>query len=279
MKMRWPLFWFLLLLLSCAQQHRSSPCREEVKTQIAAASEAPYCLYLFVDARGLEGPSTAALCRRLLAEAESSRVGSFGHAWIRLEGEIEGEKVVLEGGHSGETGRLQPRYFEGVMNYLDYGYAHDPQGLAWRYEPNPIRYLWEPQPDGYFQEGNGGHQPTHVAILPLDRETFDQIRHFVEEEYDFSTYHLLDAQCANFVAAVAKIAGLEMGRVTALPIAPRIWIGGSCYRLWEDARYASLPLMTPDTLAEHPAFYSLDLEEQQRFSFFSSEEGAEQQRP
>ena len=79
--------------------------------------------------------------------SDGSKNGDVGHAWIYLQGNVNGESIVIEGGHSGELGICQPKYFDGIMNYVEYGYADSSCGemCCLRNEPNPVKYLWASQ--------------------------------------------------------------------------------------------------------------------------------------
>jgi hypothetical protein len=225
-----------------------------VKTQ----SSSPYRLILFADARGLNYNNARSLYHSLLKQGHRRYVdGIFGHAWVRVEGEREGEPFVLEGGHTGETGCRQPKYWDGVMNYVEWGYINpDPkQKKHPRLEPNPIKYLWTTQNDGYFQEGSGGHRPTHQAEIPLTKETFEAIITFIQEgHYPFQQYQITDKQCASFVAEVAALAGIELRHTVTVPVQRQLRMGLIKVPLWSDPAYSSITVSTPDVLVQNPLF-------------------------
>lgn len=192
-------------------------------------------LTIFVDARDLDYRSVKTLWHSL----HHQETPTFGHAWIRLEGIRNGESYVLEGGHTGEFGHLQPRYLEGVIHYNQTG------------DPNPIRYLWETQKDGCFQTGSGGHTPTHIAIIPIDEETFNRILTFIEEgHYPFGHYNLTRHQCTTFIVQVAALAGITLSHSITLPVEPKI----RRLHLWNDPAYSELVLSAPDVLIQNPQF-------------------------
>lgn len=176
-----------------------------------------------------------------------SKCGDVGHAWIYLQGELNGEVICIEGGQSGETGELQSKYFDGIMNYIDFGYANPKPYDIPRHEANPVKYLWETQQDGYFQCGSGGHTATYAIILELSTQQFVEILKLYNE-YPFYEYSITQNQCCTFVCRAAHIAGLDLESHICLPINQTITIAGKTYRLWEDPCYSVLPVFTPDIL-------------------------------
>jgi hypothetical protein len=178
-----------------------------------------------------------------------SKNGDVGHAWIYLQGIKEGQIVWLEGGHSGERGDVQAKYFDGVMNYLDYGVANPSleELSIHRQEPNPIKYLWETQHDGFFQKGNGGHRPTFAAKVKLRPEQFESILSYVEN-YPYNEYSLIRNQCTSFVIQAAALAGLNLESKVTIPIDPFICFQGKWFCLWHDPRYSELTIPSPDIL-------------------------------
>lgn len=179
--------------------------------------------------------------------SDGSKNGDVGHAWIYLQGEIEGSFICIEGGHSGELGIIQPKYLDGIMNYVEFGSVVYQPGGRLTYEPNPIRYLWEPQRDGFFQVGSGGHIPTCAAKIPITQQQLEQIVQFIST-YPYHEYRLLDQQCAGYVARIAAIAELSLAHTVVLEIPSVVYFKGEAIRLWEDEKYRSLMLSTPDCL-------------------------------
>lgn len=179
--------------------------------------------------------------------SDGGKEGNVGHCWILLHG-YEGDKeVCIEGGHSGELGEIQPKYFEGVMNYFKYGYL-DPtpeQMNCPRYEPNPIKYLWEVQKDGYFQKGSGNYEPTYAALVPLTQEQYFKIKQALAE-YDFKKYSITENQCATLVALVGKQIDLPIEHKVVVPIASSLNYATFHLRLWEDPFYSRITLSVPD---------------------------------
>lgn len=176
-----------------------------------------------------------------------------GHAWIHLQGIVNGRPVYVEGGHSGELGFIQARYFDGVMNYIHYGYASPTREnkVHRRHEPNPIKYLWETQHDGFFQRGNGNHRPTYAARIELTPVQFHRILKFIQpENYDYRTYNLSRSQCASFVSQVAAMADFPIECEVTMQINRQIYFRGELMTLWEDPQYSELTIPSPDKIEE-----------------------------
>jgi hypothetical protein len=193
-------------------------------------------LVILVDARHLDYSSTKGFFKTLTKHpSNGSKNGDVGHAWIYLEGEINGQPYILEGGHSGELGEIQPKYFDGVL------------AASARSEADPIQYLWESQRDGFFQRGNGNHDPTFAAKIPLTEEQFKQILQFVHH-YDYADYAITRKQCSSFVSHVALIAGLRLACEQNMAIEQDVFICGEKIRLWENPVYSEITFSTPDVL-------------------------------
>lgn len=175
--------------------------------------------------------------------------GTFGHSWLYLRGIEDGEEVVTEGGHSGERGEVQPRYFDGVMNLMDYGYVDptDEQRQQPIREPDPIKYLWAGMEDGYFQQGHGGFKPTFAAMVPITEEKYHEIKAFIDpENYPYSEYAITRNQCSTLVAAVASMVGLEFDHLARLKVNQKLNVLGRNFQLWTDPQYAELVFPSPD---------------------------------
>jgi hypothetical protein len=214
--------------------------------------EDDYFLIILVDACHLDYTDACQFFQSVAVHPNGSRRGDVGHAWIYLQGKCgDGRLFVLEGGHSGE--RIEPpaRYFDGIMNYNDWGYANPSREQIRhpRYEPNPIKYLWTMREDGFFQKGSGGHCPTFAAKISLSREQFEEILSFVRpSQYPYRNYALMGPQCCTFAAQVAALAGLSLKTQTVMHISPAIYYGKTWIRLWEDPCYSTLVFSTPDVL-------------------------------
>ena len=190
-------------------------------------------LIILVDAPHLAYSPTKDLFKTMSKHPRTGcKEGSVGHAWICL---VRDGVVILEGGHSGERGISQPRYFDGVFQ------------AVWQGKKNPVRYLWAVQNDGFFQNGSGGHVPSIAAKVVISSDVFDAIYRFVMT-YPFRRYALLGPQCCRFVIEVAKLAGLELKAALSIPIDRCIVLDGRQIQLWHDARFSTLVCETPDVL-------------------------------
>jgi hypothetical protein len=196
-----------------------------------------YFVVFLVNARHLDYSDGSKLLKTVAKHpSDWSKNGDVGHAWIYLEGTDDKGLFVLEGGHSGELGILQPKYFEGVMNHIEKGD-----------EPNPVKYLWETQKDGFFQKGSSYHKPTFAAKVDLTKEQFYRIRRYIQF-YDYSNYAITGNQCASFVAQIAEIAGLSLQSTVTIPIKPTVKFKGETYPLWSDPIYNEITISSPDIL-------------------------------
>ncbi len=245
-------FFFSLLISVCLSFTPS--CTRTANSQadlfcctLNEAEKNPYFLVIFVDAPHLDYRNGLSFCRSLI----KSREHRFGHAWVYLQGFINGEKKIIEGGHSGELGILQSKYFDGIMNYIDYGYANPTKNEMNypRYEPNPVKYLWSTLGDGFFQKGAGGHRPTCALKVTLSEEQFLKICQFIEE-YNFRDYSITENQCCTFVVQIAALANLYLDAEVTMPIDQHLKIGNRVLTLWEDPFYSTITLSCPDRLEQ-----------------------------
>lgn len=246
--MHWLLALFIFLLSCTHDPNRGL----KYKLEKQAPPQSDYFLMIMVDARQLNYTSNQAFFRSMVKHpSDGSKNSDVGHAWIYLKGISEGQVVILEGGHSGERGDTIPRYFEGVMNYIDYGVANPTQEerLRPRYEPNPIKYLFESLDDGFFQQGAGGHQPTFAISLELSEEQFLQIYEFIKG-YDFRKYSLTSRQCCTFVKEVTDFADLNLDSNFSMEIGREVIVGLEKFILWEDPNYQMLHFFSPEKLEE-----------------------------
>lgn len=214
--------------------------------------ESEYFLVVLVNARHLDYSDGTTFIKTLVKHpSDGSKNGDVGHAWIYLQGMIDGQCVFVEGGHSGELGILQPKYFDGVMNYIEYGYANptSKQMQCFRDEPNPVKYLWASQKDGFFQQGCGNHTPTFAAKIDLTSDQFKQILAFIQpENYHYPDYSLCRNQCSSFVAQVASLADFSLTCEMTMPINSTLTIAGETFTLWKDAQYGTLTFSSPDVI-------------------------------
>lgn len=233
---------FLALLAGCSYQPTHSAYQsfyrhlELAPPDNAQFHEDDYFLVILVEARHLDYSCSRSLFKSLAKHpSDGSKNGDVGHAWIYLEGFIQGKRVALEGGHSGELGVLQPRYIEGVFM----GYE---RGI-----PNPISYLWHTQQDGFFQWGSGRHYPTFAAKVSLTAQQFKKILKFIEV-YDYSSYAITGNQCCTFATQIATFAGLSLDCELTIPIQKFLKIGSHCIPLWKDPLYSQISISSPDVL-------------------------------
>lgn len=237
----------LLLLSGCAAPYYSPAYREfyahlqDPLPRQELTWDSDFFLIIFVEAHHLDYTDNHSFLKTL------KRAHDVGHAWIHLQGIIDDQIVCIAGGQSGECGRFQAKYFDGIMNYLDYGYANPTrqQLLYPRYEPNPARYLWEAQRDGFFEVGSGNHRPTFAAKIDLTPAQFQRIWNFAMT-HDYSNYSLIGNQCASFVAQTAAFAGVDLECETTIYIDPVLYVNGDVVRMWTDPRYSELTIATPD---------------------------------
>lgn len=280
------LFYLALILLSsCSPVPKHAAYREsyahlntlQVDTS-CPMQESDYFLIILVNARHLDYTNNRSFFKTLVKHpSDGSKNGDVGHAWIYLEGMIDGERVYVEGGHSGERGIWQARYFDGVMNSIECGYANPTpeERRCPRDEPNPIKYLWATQCDGYFQEGCGRHRPTFAAKIDLSEEQFKQILTCIDPaNYCYRDYAITRQQCSSFVAKVAAIGGVKLESRVKIRIDQELCIGGDRLVLWEDPRYSEITISSPDiverslmeAVCEGRAEYALSWYERERGS-------------
>lgn len=194
-------------------------------------SYSPYSLVMLVSARHLDYTDAKTLVQSI------ARSQDFGHAWIHLMGEREGKAISIEGGHSGELGISEPRFFDKVMQACEAG------------EANPIKELWAPLSDGFFQRGSGGHRATFAAKVSLTPEQFEAILALIEKgKYPFSTYSLTTLQCCSFVLQAAAIAGLQLNCDVIVSLPPNLIFRGEKIHLWSDPHYKEFSFSSPDLL-------------------------------
>lgn len=252
------LYRLLILIALCSCTCRSMEYRQfyahlhEPRTHARPMEPSDYFLVILVDARHLDYTEGWKFFHSVAKHpSDCSKNGDVGHAWIYLQGKRDGKTLSIEGGHSGERETPPARYFDGLMNYHDWGYANptDEQIKNPRYEPNPVKYLWTQREDGFFQRGAGGHSPTFAAKVSLTPQQFEQILHFIHpKRYPYKNYALQGPHCTSFVTAVAKIAGLSLKSHEKMAIPPRVLFGRCWIRLWEDPFYSTFTFPTPDVL-------------------------------
>ena len=262
-------FFFLsiLLLVSSCSYRPTSEAYETFYSHLTLSSptskikNADYFIVFLVDARHLDYTEGASLLKTIVKHpSDGSKNGDVGHAWIYLQGIVGGEKIFIEGGHSGELGLSQAKYFDGIMNNIEFGYANpsESQKCYPRYEPNPIKYLWATQYDGFFQRGSGGHIPTCAVKVNLTAEQFKKILVFINpENYNYQEYALTGNQCTTFIAKIAELIDFPIDYEVNIDIPPHLKIGGEIFTLWNDPQYASFTFSSPD-IAERSLIFALN---------------------
>lgn len=224
---------------------------EKILTHSQPLPQSSY-LVILVDAPHLDTSSNRALCQTIAKHpSNGSKAGDVGHAWIYLHGWLNGKEITIEGGHSGERGIVQPTYFEGIVNYINFGFSHptSQQKLCPVKEPNPIKYLWEIQRDGFFQKGAGGHQPTYAVKVNLSDSQLREILRFIHPcNYLYEEYSLINHQCTTFAVEVAALAGLELECQKTIEIGQTLKLNGETLCLWTDPTYSTFSFASPDIL-------------------------------
>lgn len=249
-------FTILVFLSSCicrSDEYRQFYCHlQKPHPHWQPMVEEEYFLIILVDAKHLDYTDTNLFLHSIAKHPrDGGKNGDFGHAWIYLQGKRSGRLVVVEGGHSGEWREPPARYFDGIMNYNECGYANpmDDSLLNERYEPNPIRYLWYARDDGYFQKGAGGHVPSYAAKISLTSQQFERILDFIHpRHYPYQSYALLSSQCCTFVTQIAALAGLQLDSEITMNVAPFVYYRKSFVRLWENPFFSSITFASPDML-------------------------------
>lgn len=254
--MKYQIYFLLLSLIfqSCYRPH-SQAYRElysylDTPIPQRPMHETDYFLVILVEARHLDYTDNYSFLKTVAKHpSDGSKNRDVGHAWVYVQGLQNGIPIYLEGGHSGELGVVQAKYFDGIMNYLDFGYANPTyqQCLCPRYEPNPVKYLWETQRDGFFQWGAGRHRPTFAAKIDLTPDQFQRILKFIHC-YRYCDYAITGNQCSSFVAQIASLAGLDLDCEVTMSIEPVIYFNGREICLWSDPMYQWLTISSPDIL-------------------------------
>lgn len=230
------LFGLIALLCGCAWAPRSEHYRESYShlrcVPTGEISLSDYQLIILVCARHLDYSHSQGLLKTVAKHPQDgSLTGDVGHAWVMLCG----PDGYLEGGHSGELGLDEPKYFDGVMDLIEMG------------DPNPVRYMHKTLWDGYFEEGSGGFSPTYAIKKDLTKEQYHAIRYYIAH-YDYAAYSLTNRQCLLFVQEIAQIAGLNLDSDMNVPVGQYVRVGNQFFKVWTDESYSCLPLMSPDIL-------------------------------
>lgn len=230
----------VFLNFGCSSPHSASYREQYAHLRLPApkteVTQSPFFIIFLVNAPHLDYSDNYSFLRTMAKHPDTwSKEGDVGHAWIYVHGIRDGTCFVLEGGHSGETGQFQPRYFEGIMQYVD---SHC---------ENPISYLWETQHDGFFQKGNGGHKPTLAVKVNLTEDQYNKILRFVAC-YLFEEYALTGNQCASFIAQIGELIDFPIACHATVAIDSSIEIGSDRLQLWSDPSYSAITVSTPDII-------------------------------
>lgn len=155
----------------------------------------------------------------------------WGHSWLILESPRE----RLEFGHTGDLGKMKPRYHDGAFQRIREGH------------PDPIAYLWQTRSDGQFQTGKPNRPPTFVWRMPITRRRQQLIYEYVmQRQYD--QFGVRSDNCTDMVIAVAELAGINLIHRIRLTAPPETKIWGQMRRVWTNRQYRILDFSTPDLL-------------------------------
>jgi len=153
------------------------------------------------------------------------------HSWIILESPWN----RMEFGHTGNFGREQPRYHEGVMQRVRDG------------DPDPIAYVWQTMSDGQFQIGRPDRPPTFVWRMPITLRRYQLIYDDVlQRKYD--QFGVRTNNCTDMVVETAALAGINLIRRIRLTFPPEVKLWGRTERVWTNPQYRILEFSTPEVL-------------------------------
>lgn len=186
-----------------------------------------------------------------------NKEGRVGHAWFCLLLNGNPQKR-FEVGHTGEMGVVQPKFFNGVLNYNYTGYFDGNESETtrpFRFEPNPIRYLFSTLHDGYLQYNSGGHRPNAVYGCWITDRQKDLIIETVDR-YPSNFYSLTQYQCCRLVEEVASVLGLELKSSCEIYFERALQLSNDTIRLWKDVKYSKITVRTVDALYKSIEKYS-----------------------
>ena len=228
----------------------ASFARAEGVSDTPALRETPYFLVLLVQASELDYQNQASLLRSLHKRSQL-KGGFLGHSWVLLSGIENGRRRVVEAGLS-PKGEGSMQFFRGVLDLAEYGYVNptDEQKRQPRHEPDPISYLWRDHGNGYLQPASEAWiHPTYAVKLYLDAEQYRQIKARLDPALpSHKAFQLTGRQCSSFLVELAALAGVSLKHQVTIPIPREIQVGGRQVRLWNDPKYSSLTLSTPDVI-------------------------------
>lgn len=189
-------------------------------------------LHLLVRSSGIDLSSGIAHLRSL-RKAGGGQRKQVGHCWIALET----PDLWLEVGHSGEAGKDQPAYSNGVVDAMQ------------RRDPNPIAYLWSDMRDGFRWENEDDWTPTFACCVPITIDQAAALRRFVEE-YDYGRFALRGHACSHFAVRAAHLVDLELQNIVRVEVPQRIRYMGRAYTLWSDPAYAQVEYGSPEVFED-----------------------------
>ncbi len=225
--------FFLIFLTGCYRSGDS--LRECERSSVQFQGETEYALVVLVDARHLDYSSPSSY----LTTLSQTPFSHTGHAWVLLIGKQDGHPWIFEGGHTGEFGRLAPRYFDELVQ------------LSRCKDPNPAKYLFSPLPDGRLEIGSGDHKPTLAAAFSITKEGFDRImRLFDPDGYDFSQWGLRGPHCVHFVLSCLACVDVDLSCQKEIDLPSSFTYNGEKIALWTDSAYSRLTTETPELLEE-----------------------------
>jgi len=214
-------------------------------------TEVDYFIIFLVDAQHLDYSDSGILFKAVSNIDKQMKRSRVGHSWVYLKGIKNGKTKILEGGQSLGFGKGQAGFVDGVLNFVNYGYAYptEAEQQHYRYEPNPIKHLWYERDDGKFQKGSGPLTPTFAAKVNLTEAQFDKVWTFMDKDnYPYGKFSITGNQCSSFLAKVGKLVGVELEHSVSIDIPPEFTFNGKNYHLWEDPQFSKLTFSTPDVL-------------------------------
>jgi len=148
---------------------------------------------------------------------------------------LESPRNRLESGHTGNFGREDPRYHEGVLQRVR---AED---------PNPLAYLWHTMSDGQLQIGKPKRPPTFVWRMPITQRRHQLIYEYMMQG-KYEQFDLRTNNCVDMVVKAAALAGINLIHRIRLTLPPEVKFWGRMVRVWTDPQYHILEFSTPEIL-------------------------------
>lgn len=236
----------LSIITSCSWRPQSLHYQEQykhlslqLKEKAISIEPTEHFIIFLVDAKHLDYTNSQTFLKTFTKHPSTgSKECNVGHAWIYLKGVDKNNKsIVIEGGHSGELGVSKLRYVDGISL------------LAQNNNRDPISYLWEPLDDGFFQQGNGGHNPTFAVKINLTKQQFWDVYTFIHpKNYPYKEYSLTARQCASFITQIAALLDISIESEITLPINQYAYFLGQKIPLWTDPRYSEITFSSPDII-------------------------------